>query len=199
MYDNATLCDECFTDIIKARLSSAYAAPSAFNDYLGAELVSVLNWCGRNSTLSFSEYTTYASATIAPTSSSSASTSSATATCPGQVVSAKRLKERQLLSGSSSFVNISQQCGFLSTEYNVPTGAVILATGNSDCNITSSLCLPPACELQQIGASDKSCAALAAQLDVAGGDVSTIQLLTWNPTIIGTCDNLQLGQYVCVT
>jgi hypothetical protein len=195
MYDNATLCDECFTDMMKARLNSPYAASSSFNAYLGVELVNILEWCGKDSNVSLSAPTSYTSASITAT----ATSSTGVPTCTGQSISPAKIKQRQLLSGASAYANITQQCENLSTEYNVPTGALLIATGNSDCNITTSTCLPPACELKQIGETDATCTSLAAQLDVAGGNVSTIQLLTWNPTIIGTCDNLQLGQYVCIT
>jgi len=199
MYDNTTLCDECFIDMMKARLGSAYVPRSSFNDYLGAEIVNVLAWCGQNTTLRFPAYTSFSSATVVATSATSASSSIAVPTCTGQVITAAKLRQRQLLSGSSAYANISQQCEYLSLQYNVPTGAVILASGNSDCNITFSTCLPPACDLKRIGEGDSTCTSLANQLDVAGGNVSTIQLLTWNPTIIGTCDNLQANQYVCIT
>ncbi|KAI9650604.1 hypothetical protein NHQ30_000622 [Ciborinia camelliae] len=195
MYDNATLCDECFTDIMKARLNSPYASSSSFNTYLAAELVSILEWCGEDSNITVSEPTSYTSASITATATSSTTVS----TCTGQSLSPAKVKQRQLLSKASADTNITQQCENLSTEYNVPTGALLIATGNSDCNITTSTCLPPACELKQIGETDSTCTSLAAQLEVAGGSVSTIQLLSWNPTIIGTCDDLQLGQYVCIT
>jgi len=48
-------------------------------------------------------------------------------------------------------------CTYLALEYHVPTGAIILASGNNDCNITSSTCLHSQCDLQQIEEIDTTC------------------------------------------
>lgn len=202
LYDNTTLCDPCFINMFTARMNSSYVPDSDFSDYLSQELGDIVDMCGGNSSeLWFNGPTSYPSATSNATTiaASSSSVSIAAASCTGQTVTATKLKQRQLLSGTSAFNNVSQQCDDIALEYNVPTGSAIISTGNSDCNITSSICLPPACEIQQVGADENTCSLLASQLTVAGDNVTTVQLLAWNGQIIGTCDDLLVGQYVCIT
>ncbi|KAJ5547103.1 hypothetical protein N7494_004688 [Penicillium frequentans] len=219
LYDNSTLCDECFLDMLTARVNSSYLAQSDYNDYMGAELWSVLEWCGADNNITLQAYTTFASttgppviSTTASTVSTTVSTTAAATTCTGQTVSfasfnsttsnstVTTVSKRQLLSGESANQNITQACLDISTEYYVPTGAVILAAGSSDCsNMTAVTCLPAECDLQQVNADYSTCDLLASELTVANSSVSTVQLLTWNPTLIGTCDSLEVGQYVCIT
>jgi len=195
----ATLCDDCFLSMLTARMNSSYLAESQFNIYLSAELGEVLEYCGQDTNLTLNAYTSYTTTTAVSTTATSSSTSVAALTCTGQVVTAAKLKQRQLLSGFSAYGNITTQCQDISQQYNVPTGSVLIASGNSDCNTTASMCLPPACELQQVGQDENTCVSLASGLTVAGSNVTMTQLLAWNPLIIGTCDSLQVGQYICIT
>lgn len=43
MYDNATLCDECFLSMLTERMNSSYLANSEFNNYLTVELETALD------------------------------------------------------------------------------------------------------------------------------------------------------------
>ncbi|KAJ6032482.1 hypothetical protein N7540_003214 [Penicillium herquei] len=221
LYNNATLCDECFIDMLTVRVNSSYLGASTFNDYMSAELWAVLEWCGADTNITLQAYATYASTTGPPESSTTATgvttSAIATATCTGQTVSFSSLsttlssaipssstvitdvKKRQLLSGVSADPNITQACLDISLEYYVPTGAVIIAAGSSDCsNMTAVTCLPAEFDIQLVTDEYNTCDLLASELMVANNTVTTVQLLTWNPAIIGTCDSLQVGQYVCV-
>jgi hypothetical protein len=40
-------------------------------------------------------------------------------------------------------------------------------------------------------------ASIAASLSKASAPVNLAQLAAWNPNIIGACDHLALGQYIC--
>lgn len=158
--------------------------------------------CGGNSSeLVFNGNTSYPSATSNTTTAAatSSSASASSASCTSQTITAPNLKQCQLLSGTSAFVNASQRCEDIALEYNVSTGSAIITTENSDCNFTSSICLPPPCNLQQVGADKNTCSLLASQLEVADDNVTTVQLLAWNGQITGTCDNLLVGQHVCIT
>ncbi|KAJ5928235.1 hypothetical protein N7466_007191 [Penicillium verhagenii] len=200
LYDNATLCDECFIDMLTARVNSSYLGASTFNDYMSAELWAVLEWCDADTNITLQAYATYASSTgppvVSTTATSVVSSALATATCTGQTVSFSSLsaasststassstvitdvKKRQLLSGVSADPNITQACLDISLEYYVPTAE---------------------CDIQLVTDEYSTCDLLASELTVANNTVTTVQLLTWNPAIIGTCDSLQVGQYVCIT
>jgi hypothetical protein len=65
--------------------------------------------------------------------------------------------------------------------------------------MTAITCLPAEYDIQLVTDEYSTCDLLASELTVANNTVSTVQLLSWNPTIIGPCDSLQVGQYVCIT
>lgn len=186
-----------------ARMNSSFLAESEHNMYLTAELGTILDWCDLETNITLKPYASYTSSLIPASSVSSASASAASPTCTGQVVdadTAARLAKRQLVSGAPANSNISQACLDYSLEYEVPTGSLVIASGDSTCaNITAGICLPGACELAQVTLEETTCDLLAAGLTVAGDSVSLVQLLYWNPTIIGTCDSLQVDQYVCIS
>lgn len=206
MYDNATLCDECFLSMLTERMNSSYLANSDFNNYLTVELEAALDYCGYDSSdISLNAFTSF-SWSIGPsstTTASASSTSAASAICTGQIVAssssvARSDSKRQLLTGTSANTNISESCLEYSLEYNVPTGAIILSAGNSSCDsIPSGTCLPLECDLAQVQGDATTCSVLTSGLTVAGTSVSQVMFLAWNPAIIGICDSLQVGQYYC--
>lgn len=206
MYDDATLCDECFLSMLTERMNSSYLSNSDFNNYLTVELEAAIDYCGGNSSeISLNAFTSFswslgASST---TTASASSISAASAVCTGQTVGSSSSvsrsdSKRQLLTGASANANISESCLEYSLQYNVPTGAIILSAGNSSCDsIPSGTCLPLECNLAQVQDDATTCSALTNGLTVAGTSVSQVMFLAWNPTIIGVCDSLQVGQYYC--
>ena len=95
--------------------------------------------------------------------------------------------------------NATLACAELSLLYGVTTGDLYQYTGGSDCYSSDDVCLPAACNLMQVQ-SITSCASIAALLTANStiGTITTTQLLSWNPNIIGTCDALAVGQYICM-
>ncbi|MCJ1307825.1 hypothetical protein MMC25_001473 [Agyrium rufum] len=94
--------------------------------------------------------------------------------------------------------NATIACNQLLELYGVITGDLLTNTEGDDCYSDSIICLPPPCELMQVP-QGTTCDSIAASLSANSsiGDITTTQLLSWNPNILGTCDNLTTGQYIC--
>lgn len=87
-------------------------------------------------------------------------------------------------------------CDSLSKQYGVTTGALRTATGSDSCLVSNATCVPIACTLRTVNAGD-SCDSFAAALSTSTMNVTLSLFLSWNPNIIGLCDSLTAGQYVC--
>lgn len=90
----------------------------------------------------------------------------------------------------------SSGCDSLSQEYGVTTGDLMVATGSSGCVASDAVCVSDPCTLKQVS-DGNSCNGLAAAYATSTMNITTNLLLSWNPNIIGLCDNLKSGQYVC--
>ncbi|KAL8738008.1 MAG: hypothetical protein Q9181_001147 [Wetmoreana brouardii] len=77
--------------------------------------------------------------------------------------------------------------------HGVTTGDLQTITGGDDCYSPDPVCLPAACSLIQVPAG-ATCDSISSGFS---NNITNIQLLTWNPNIIGLCDLLQEGQYIC--
>ncbi|KAL8634347.1 MAG: hypothetical protein Q9228_008058, partial [Teloschistes exilis] len=89
-----------------------------------------------------------------------------------------------------STLDPNANCNSISQAFNVATGAIQAATGNTNCALsTPSICLPAPCILHQVAAG-ATCDSLAASFSTTSLNVTTIQLLNWNPNIGGLCDSL---------
>ncbi|KAL8788603.1 MAG: hypothetical protein Q9195_007198 [Heterodermia aff. obscurata] len=158
------------------RLSSAYLPDQDYSDYLVEQYLDIQDVC---TVSSMPELTTrgpfyYATATTSANvasgtapASSTTTGSSPSATCLGQVVDTG-------LNVTSANATIA--CNQLSLAYGVTTGDLQAISGGDDCYSP---------DLFGSVASDIS------------NSITSIQFLTWNPNIIGLCDLLQEGQYIC--
>jgi hypothetical protein len=90
----------------------------------------------------------------------------------------------------------SAGCDSLSQQYSVTTGDLVAATGSKTCASVGSVCVPEPCTLKQVG-SGSSCDGLAAAYTTSTMNITTNLFLSWNPNIMGLCDLLTSGQYVC--
>lgn len=90
----------------------------------------------------------------------------------------------------------STGCDSLSQQYGVTTGTLRAATKSDACVVTNSTCVPSACTLKTVSNGD-SCSSLANAYTTSTLNVTTTLFLSWNPNIIGLCDSLTTGQYVC--
>ena len=90
----------------------------------------------------------------------------------------------------------SAGCSSLSQEYGVTTGDLQAATGSDTCTVSAKTCVSSACTIKLVNSGD-NCVSLAKAYSTSALNVSTSLFLSWNPNIIGLCDNLTAEQYVC--
>lgn len=88
-------------------------------------------------------------------------------------------------------------CENLSLTYNVTTGDLLKVATDESCYLNGTACVPPPCQLVQIP-DNSTCDSLAASFAAASSlNVTKQMVLSWNPNILGPCDNLTAAQYVC--
>jgi hypothetical protein len=158
------------------RVTSNYLPDADYSEYLVDQLQDIADVCST----SIPDITLRALPTYDPIPTTTFSTTSAApaATCPGQTISS-----------ASAPVG----CDAISTKYGVSTGDIQSATNSDSCTFSSSICLPLGCGLTKTKTGD-TCDALAQSVP---GNATTVQFLNWNPNVLGLCDNLTAGQYVC--
>lgn len=108
----------------------------------------------------------------------------AATTCPGQLV--KTADPNGLPFG----------CAYIAEKYRVSTGAVIFATNDNLCDVDTTICLPLPCQTERIGFTE-SCDSLVKKYSTDANNLTRDLFLSWNPNIIGFCQNLLGAQYVC--
>ncbi|ORY61421.1 uncharacterized protein BCR38DRAFT_487174 [Pseudomassariella vexata] len=215
-YEDDILCNNCFINQLYARVTSQFLPNSDHSDYLVDQLYDVQDVC--NITLpDFTIRLPYWYDTAPPltslnlgssttaTATATSSASSTTTTCFGQLVggsSSTKAKKSwaEVFSPGNAKVEARQDaatCDDLSLQYGVSTGALQWFSDSDTCDVSSGICLPAACNLQQVVDGD-TCASLAASVR---GDNSTtlVQFMKWNPYVLGLCDSLTAGQYVCIS
>jgi hypothetical protein len=153
-------------------VTSIFLADSDHSDYLIDQLQDIEDVCSTQlPEVTIRNLPPYEPALVTATATTSAPPTAST--CAGQTVS----------SGSG--------CNSLSATYGVTTGDLQSLTGNTTCQITSAVCLPAACALELV-ASGQTCDTMAASLNI-----TSVQFLSWNRNVMGLCDSLTTGQYVC--
>ncbi|ESZ90353.1 LysM domain-containing protein [Sclerotinia borealis F-4128] len=168
-----TACSDCSLKYGAAMLSSDYGRVKV----QPSAFSSLLSSCG---TPASSYPYTYTSTS---TTSTSTSTATSTANCTGTTYTVTSADTCQSISQSNS-IAIDRLIAQNELDYNCTS----LTSG-------SSLCLGESCALQTITAN-QTCA------DIIGRNgFTTIQLISWNPTIHSNCDNLDsmVGRSICVS
>ncbi|KAI1109681.1 hypothetical protein F5Y14DRAFT_444510 [Nemania sp. NC0429] len=184
LYYDTTLCSPCFLTVLWYRINSLFLPDTDHSDYLIEQYQDIQDVCQ----MSMPETVvralpSYASAPsvpyLPPGTDPAGNSSTSPSSCSGQTLAP---------SGSG--------CDALSQEYGVTTGDLMAATGSSSCVASDAVCVPEPCSLVQVSASS-SCSGLAASYATSAMNITTNLFLSWNPNIVGLCDNLQSGQYVC--
>lgn len=130
------LCDNCFVQMLYARVTSPYLDDSDQSDFLVSQLQDIGDVC--NITIpeitiralpSYADAPMPTSIDFESTATSTISSAAATTTCDGQIIA----------SGSG--------CAALSTKYGLTTGDLQKLTGSDTCVISASTCFPAACTL----------------------------------------------------
>jgi hypothetical protein len=158
------------------RVTSNYLPDADYSEYLVDQLQDIADVCST----SLPDITLRALPTYdpIPTTTRSPTSASPIATCLGQTI------------GSAS---APAGCDAISTTYGVTTGDVQSATNSDTCTLSSPICLPMGCGLVQTKSGD-TCDSLAQSVP---GNATAVQFLNWNPNILGLCDSVTPGQYVC--
>ncbi|RAK80817.1 carbohydrate-binding module family 18 protein [Aspergillus fijiensis CBS 313.89] len=181
MYNESTVCSECFIKMWRQRLMSPNLPGGDFGQYLVNQYRDIQEHC--STSLPATTYATSLLVATATTAATSAATTTAAAfTCSGQLV----------LPGAILY------CNDLTDTYNVSTGAAIHATGDTACQFDKPICLPLPCELDTIY-HFPSCEDLAARYSTEDHNVTLTQFLSWNPYIQGSCGYLNAAQRVCTS
>ncbi|KAK3934138.1 hypothetical protein QBC46DRAFT_274422 [Diplogelasinospora grovesii] len=170
-------CSDCFLKYEAAMLESAYGQTRVTPD----DFSSLLSSCSAPAT-SY-PYTTPVPTTATTTTSGTASSASVTTFCTGTPYTVK--------SGDT--------CASIAQANSVATDRFV-TDNHLDYNCTailpgSQVCIPQSCLLYEIKTNDTCDSILADE------DYSLNQLLSWNPTIHSTCDNLDsmIGREICIS
>ncbi|KAI0437595.1 hypothetical protein F4803DRAFT_555865 [Xylaria telfairii] len=205
LYSDDILCNNCFINQLYARVTSEFLPDSDHSDYLIDQLFDIQDICN----VSLPEFTVRLPIfydTAPPLTSVDLGTPTSSAppvatTCVGQQVGGSiSTNTKRSWFGSITKVQIRQDpesCDSLSLQYGVATGALQWFTDSDTCDVSGGACLPAPCKLQQVADGD-SCTSIAASIGAANS-TTLAQFLKWNSYVLGLCDSLTAGQYVCVT
>ncbi|KAI0505903.1 hypothetical protein F5B22DRAFT_626270 [Xylaria bambusicola] len=196
LYPNSLLCSDCFLKMFYLRMASPYLPDLDASDYHLEQYLDIVDVCDAGSSMPELQVRVLPQYdNVAGVSDGSLEINS---TVPsGTVVCNQTLtiSDLESLSVSDPDAGSSVYCEALSLKYGVTTGDLHLAFNDYFCSPGSdfeSVCVPAPCKVIQ-AAENSTCADIAKQ---AGQNVTTTQLINWNPNIIGLCDSL-FPQYVC--
>ncbi|KAI2635310.1 hypothetical protein GGS21DRAFT_489973 [Xylaria nigripes] len=211
LYEDEILCNNCFINQLYARVTSQFLPDSDYSDYLVDQLFDIQDIC--NVTLPdytvrlLDWYDTAPPLTLSNPSSNTTQTSTAPptmTTCVGQQVgqgdSSSNVKSKRSWLDIFRKVKVRQSsatCDSLSQKYGVGTGALQWFSDSDTCDISGGACLPKACNLRQVEEGE-TCTSLAVSIGDANS-TTLAQFMKWNPYILGLCDNLTVGQYICIS
>ncbi|KAG9963623.1 hypothetical protein KCU61_g3456, partial [Aureobasidium melanogenum] len=186
LYNDTLLCSQCFISVMWWRINSMYLPDTDYSDYLIDQYQDILDVCNVTTVPDtiirpLPNYPQAPNVTYLPpgTDPGDNSTTNVNATCNGQTITP----------GTSG-------CDALSTQYGVTTGDLQAVTDTDDCSSSNKVCVPLSCSLSQV-TSNASCDTLAASFSTSTLNVTTSLFLFWNPNVMGLCDSVTEGQYVC--
>ncbi|PVH76630.1 carbohydrate-binding module family 18 protein, partial [Cadophora sp. DSE1049] len=194
LYSKDLLCSDCFLKIFHSRLESPFLPVVEYTDYLLDQWKDIQAVCSTSIPVTTKSSTLYVgpATSTTPTSgpvstempTTTKSVPPAATTCPGQLV--KTADQNGLPFG----------CAYIAEKYGVSTGSVIFATNDNLCDVDTTICLPLPCQTARIGFTE-SCESLVKKYATEANSLSQDLFLSWNPNIIGFCQNLLGSQYVC--
>ncbi|TGJ83729.1 hypothetical protein E0Z10_g5023 [Xylaria hypoxylon] len=185
LYYDTTLCSPCFLTVMWYRINSLFLPDTDHSDYLIEQYQDILDVCQvsmpETIVRALPDYAMAPNITYLPPGTDPAGNSSTTTpgNCTGQTLPAS-----------------SSGCDNLSQKYGVTTGDLVTATGSRTCTSTGSICVPQPCTLNRLS-DGNSCDGLASAYTTSAMNITTNLFLSWNPNIMGLCDKLTSGQYVC--
>ncbi|ROT42461.1 hypothetical protein SODALDRAFT_374791 [Sodiomyces alkalinus F11] len=183
IYDADLVCSECFLGILHHRLLSPSLRQSDFTDYLIQQHADLQDFCSTTMPLTTATKSLFLG-TMTPTTTQTESAPPAETTCTGQLVEPGP---------------VQLWCDGLSVLYDVPTGELVVLTGENDCRLTEPICAPLPCPLRRLDWSQTwTCDNLRESVSTEEYNVTEVEFSTWNRRILGTCDEIRGEQYICV-
>ncbi|KAJ9138372.1 Carbohydrate-binding module family 50 protein [Pleurostoma richardsiae] len=199
LYPDSLLCSDCFLKMFYLRMASPYLPDLDASDYHLEQYLDIVDVCQATMPeLLVRILPLYDNVDGvwdgAPEINSTVS--SATVNC-GQNITMTDLQD---LVVPDPTANGTIYCDALSTTYNVTTGDLQVAFGepfcSPDANFTS-VCVPTGCTVMEIS-YNSTCDSVISGISTAENNITTIQLLAWNPNLQGFCDQLS-QQYICIS
>ena len=167
------------------RLISPYLPNHDYSDYLISQYQDILDVClyaDKIPELVIQAPSNYDSATPPALNLSSFTDTG----CTGQTI-------------AKSTLDANANCNTIAQAFNVATGAIQAATGNTDCVLNQpSICLPFPCTPERVPVG-ATCDSLATAYSTSNLTVTAVQFLNWNPSVNGLCDSLLANDYVCAS
>ncbi|KAL3418045.1 LysM domain-containing protein [Phlyctema vagabunda] len=199
LYPDSLLCSDCFLKMFYLRVASPYLPDLDYSDYLLEQYLDIVDVCQAEMpellVRMLPEYE-YVDGTWDGTPEYNSTTSSATVACNQTLT----MSDLQTLVVPDPAANGTIYCDALSNTYNVTTGDLQLAFGAPFCTPDedfTSVCLPAGCTLKAIS-YNTTCDSVVQDISTAENNITTTQLLSWNPNLQGLCDELS-NQYICIS
>jgi hypothetical protein len=134
--DISQYCDDCFLLMMKQRLMSPFLSESDHTDYLIEQFDSIQQNCSTTMPYTTTKNTMYLG--IATASKTSQPTATPVPTSCGQ--------DQQSVNATSP----NMPCEVIARNFNVSTGAVVLAANDEFCQFNETICLPLPCITEKI-------------------------------------------------
>ncbi|KJY00260.1 LysM domain-containing protein [Zymoseptoria brevis] len=184
LYPNSILCAPCYLIVLWFRLNSNFLPNTDHTEWLIKQYLDILDICQVTMPeLVIRAVPEYAPAPLSPASNLTSNTTTpvTNATCSDQIIN---------LDGSG--------CDAQATKYNISTGDLQFASRSRNCSSPRTICAPDACILHKVD-NNASCESRTVAYSTQSQNISTSLLRGWNMHILGLCDDLTIGQYVCAS
>ncbi|KAH8900561.1 hypothetical protein GQ53DRAFT_835550 [Thozetella sp. PMI_491] len=200
LYPDSLLCSPCFLKMFYLRLASPYLPDVDQSDFMVEQWYDILDVCNANASmpeLIVRAVPYYASAPgfsiDGSDNTTELTTPTADSTCAGRLIDLATLPEPTI------DYHTQTGCDVIPPALHASTGDVIQVMRTPAClpnfNVTH-ICLPQPCRVGLMPDST-TCDQFAQSISTSDANVTTTQLLAWNPNLMGLCSNTT-KQYVCV-
>ncbi|OKL55262.1 hypothetical protein UA08_09466 [Talaromyces atroroseus] len=202
LYPDSLLCSDCFIKMFYLRVASPYLPDLDYSDYLVGQFYDIVSVCNNTDMPDLLvRPPPYYDSTLDISSNATDTTNQTTTTATVACNQTLGLAELGNLTVPDPSANGTIWCDAISTLYNVTTGDLILEFGNAFClpdvNFTSA-CVPAGCTMAQVPLN-ATCDSMSSLISTANNSITSTQFQTWNPNLLGFCDDLAADQYVCIS
>ncbi|KAH9221800.1 hypothetical protein DL95DRAFT_381567 [Leptodontidium sp. 2 PMI_412] len=199
LYPDSLLCSDCFIKLFYLRVASPYLPVLDYSDYLLEQYLDIVDVCQAEMPellVRMEPEYDFVNGTWDGAPEYNSTTSTAKVSCSREIT----LTDLENLPAPDATESGAVYCNALSTIYNVTTGDLVVAFNDQWCAPDAdftSVCLPAGCTVMAIPLNS-TCASVIEDISTPESQITTTQLLAWNPNIQGLCDQL-MNQYICVS